>query len=47
MFRVGKIANSFFYEGSSLDMNIKCSTQNKSFFIFVLLMESKRSYEDV
>ena len=38
MFSVGKIAEFFldkgYYgnEGFSLDMNVKCSTQNKSFF---------------
>ena len=42
MFRVGKIAKSSFLdkgycgnEGFSLDMNIKCSTQNMSdFYLF-------------
>ena len=43
MFRAGKIAKEFFLdkqfyenEGFSLDINVTCSTQNKSFFICVI-----------
>ena len=53
MVRMGKITKEFFLdkgyygnEGFSLDTNIKYSTQNKSFFL-MLLMTSKRSYGNV